>query len=121
MKTFLRRGPLLLLGVFALAAIAFTTVTGCVASAGAYVADDGGEYYYGAPGYVIYDGWGPTYRVGPPRGDRDHHDRDHDDHHDGHASGSHQGHPAYRPAPSTRAVPSIPTHSHSSPKAPGRD
>ena len=60
MKTILRRWPLLLLGVFVLAAIAFMPLTGCVASAGAYVGDYDGEYYYGAPGYVVYDGWGPT-------------------------------------------------------------
>jgi hypothetical protein len=108
MKTVLRRGRLLLLAMIALAAIAFTPLTGCVASAGAYAGD--GEYYYDAPGYVVYDGWGPNYHVGPPR--EGHHDDHHDDHHD-----SHPAHPpAYRPAPSSRAVPSIPTQSHSAPR-----
>jgi hypothetical protein len=106
-----RRWPLLLLGAFVLAAVAFMSPIGCVASAGVYAGDYDGDYYYGAPGYVVYDGWGPTYHVGPPRGDHDHHD----DHHDGHGSG-HQAPPAYRPAPPSRAVPSIPTQSHPSPR-----
>jgi len=119
MKTLRQRWPLFLLGVLALAAVAFSPLTGCVASGGAYVGD--GEYYYDAPGYVVYDGWGPTYRVGPPRDDHDHHDARHDDHHDDHHDDGHQGHPAYRPAPASRAVPSIPTQSHPPPRAPGKD
>ncbi len=118
MKTIVRRWPLLLLGALAAASLALTPLTGCVASAGVYAGDYDGEYYYDAPGYVVYDGWGPTYHVGPPRGDRDHHD--HDDHHDDHGGGNHPGHPAYRPAPSSRAVPSIPTQSHPPSRAPGK-
>ena len=115
MKIILRRWPLFLLGVFVLAAIAFIPLIGCVASAGGYV----GDYdYYGAPGYVVYDGWGPTYRVGPPREDHDHHDVHHDDHHD---SGGHPGHTAYKPAPPSRAVPSIPAQSRPPARAPGKN
>ncbi len=124
MTTVPRRWPLLRLGALVLAVAAFMTLTGCVASAGVYAGDYDGEYYYDAPGYVVYDGWGPTYYVGPPRGGHDHHDDHHDvghdDHHDTHGGGGHPGHPAYRPAPSSRAVPSIPTQSHPSPRAPGR-
>lgn len=122
MKTILRRWPLLLLAVLALALVSFTPLAGCVASAGAYVGDYDGEYYYDAPGYVIYDDWGPTYRVGPPREDHDHHGN-RDDHHDGHVPEGHPGHPAYRPAPTSRAVPSIPTqpHPHPPPRPPGKD
>jgi hypothetical protein len=121
MKTILRSWPLLLLGVFALAAVAFTPLTGCVASAGVYAGDYEGEYYYDAPGYVVYDGWGPTYHVGPPREDHDHPGGNHDDHHDTHGAGGNPGHPAYRPAPSSRAVPSIPTQSHPPSRAPGKN
>jgi hypothetical protein len=117
-RAVLRSWPLLLIGGFALAAIAFILPTGCVASAGAYV----GDYdYYGAPGYVVYDGWGPTYRVGPPRDDHDHHDVHHDDHHDNHGSDGHAGHTAYKPAPPSRAVPSIPTQSRPPARAPGKN
>jgi hypothetical protein len=117
-KAVVRRWPLLLLGVFLLAAIAFVPLTGCVASAGGYV----GDYdYYGAPGYVVYDGWGPTYRVGPPREDHDHHDVHHDDHHDDHGSDGHAGHTAYKPAPPSRSVPSIPTQSRPPARAPGKN
>ena len=55
--------------------------------------------YYEPYGYD-YGGWGPGYRVGPPRGGEGH-----PDHHPG-------GHaPPYRAAAPSRGMPSIPTRS----------
>jgi len=122
MTAILRRWPLLLLGGVAVAAFALVSAPGCVASGGAYVAEPDGEYYYDAPGYVVYDGWGPTYYVGPPRGghDHDHHYDHHDDHHDNHGGGGHPRQPAYRPAPPSHAAPSIPTQSRPPSRGPGK-
>ena len=103
MKTVLRQWPFILL-----AAAVFTLLSGCVATTGGY----GGEDYYEPSGYY-YNGWGPTYRVGPPRRG------DHDDHPGPPHAESHQGHPAYRPAPPSRAVPSIPTKPRPQPRGPG--
>lgn len=106
MRTVFGRWPFVVL-----ASAAFALLPGCVATGGGYVND--GDYYYGPSGYV-YEGWGPTYRVGPPR-------RGHDDHHDdGHHDAPHGHPPAYHAAPSSRPVPSIPTQSHAPPsRGPG--
>jgi hypothetical protein len=87
----------LLSGVFgALAA-------GCAVGPGGYGYDNnvgvgiGADYY--EPYYGDYGGWGPGYRVGPPRGDG--HDRN---------TGGLRGSPSsYRPAPASRPTPSIPS------------
>lgn len=67
---------------------------------------DGG--YYEPYGYD-YGGWGVGYRVGPSRCcDR------HDDHRGHPADRGHTGRtPAYRPAPTGRSAPSIPSRSRS--------
>jgi hypothetical protein len=47
-----------------------------------------------------YDGWGPGYRVGPPRGGNEHRRQ------------MQPAAPAFRPAPRSRPAPSIPTRPH---------
>ena len=56
------------------------------------------DYFYGPP--AIYGGWGPDYYVGPPR------------HWDGRPPGVRPGgspSPAFRAAPASRPMPSIPS------------
>lgn len=87
----------------------FAAVAACVA-AGGY--DRGASVGYGVDFYepygYDYGGWGPGYRVGPPRRESDRGGR-------GEARGRDEGHaaphPAYRPAPPSRSMPSLPTHS----------
>jgi hypothetical protein len=98
MKIVLRRG------VLWLAAAALALLSGCVASGG-YAGAYDGQYYY-QPGGYVYSGWGPGYQVGPPRGD-DHHDHVRPAHVENQSA-----HPAYRSAPASRPVPSIPNQSH---------
>lgn len=76
---------------------------GCVAGAG-YEGDVGVGYgvgFYEPYGYE-YGGWGPGYRVGPPRRGFDR---------PGRADSHGAPHPSYRPAPPSRSMPSLPTHS----------
>ena len=76
---------------------------GCVLSDGGYGYDDGGGVgaaYY-EPYGVEYGGWGPGYQVAPFRGG-DHRSRGGV----GHASAH-----AFRPAPASRPMPSLPSHS----------
>jgi hypothetical protein len=89
--------------------------SGCVATGG-YGYDDGGSvgvgYYepYGAD----YGGWGSGYRVGPYRGgggDRGGGDRGGGDRGGGDRGGGHDSGHAYRAAPASRSMPSIPSHS----------
>ena len=77
-------------GLLLLALLAF----GCMAEGSYYGAD-----YYGA--YPVqYGGWRPTYYVAPyyPRV------------HPRFEHGGHEPHHAYRPAPASRPIPSIPSH-----------
>jgi hypothetical protein len=89
--------------------IVFAAVAGCAAIAGC-VADggyDGGVDvgydvgFYEPFGYE-YGGWGPGYRVGPPRRGFD---RGRGDVHGG------TPHSSYRPAAPSRSMPSLPTRS----------
>jgi hypothetical protein len=83
--------------------VMFAAVAGCVVGggyAGAVGVGYGADFY--EPGGYDYGGWGPGYRVGPPRRGFD----------EGRRPESHAApHPAYRPAPPSRSMPSLPTHS----------
>ncbi len=74
-------------------------LSGCILGGGGYY--DGGGYY--EPSGVVYGGWGPGYQVAPFRGG-DHRPPDRG----GHASAR-----AYRPAPASHSMPTIPSQSRS--------
>ncbi len=76
--------------------------SGCVGSVGGYGYDGYGVDYY-EPYGADYGGWGPGYRVGPVRGG---------DHRPDRGPGRSAGH-AYRSAPASHAMPSIPSRSRS--------
>ena len=81
--------------------------SGCIAPGGGYGYDGGAGYgldYYEPYGVPI-GGWGPDYRVGP------YHNRE-GEHPRASAGGRPAAH-AYRPAPASRAMPSIPSGSRS--------
>ena len=85
-------------------------LSGCVVTGGGYGYYDGGDigvtYYESSD--VEYGGWGPGYHVAPFRdGDRDHRLRGDDRRQT--SGGGHASAPAYRPAPASRAMPSIPS------------
>ncbi len=91
----------LLRGSSLAAAVGFCVAlwTGCTATVGGFspgpsVGVDLGVDYYEP--YGAYYGWGPGYRVGPYRGGSDYH------------GGGPAGH-AYRSAPASRSMPSIPS------------
>jgi len=69
----------------------------CIVTGGGY----GLDYY--EPFRGDYGGWGPGYHVAPVRDG---------DHHPAHGGGQPASH-AYKSAPASRSVPSIPSHSHS--------
>jgi hypothetical protein len=69
-----------------------TVLTACTVTGDGYV---GGVYE--SPGYE-YGGWGPGYHVGPPRG--------------GERRREQPSPRAYRPAPPSRGVPSLPARPH---------
>jgi hypothetical protein len=78
-------------------------LSGCIVPGGDYGYDGGVAYgadYY-EPYGAVYGGWGPGYRVGPVRdgGYRSDH-------------GGGEGH-AYRAAPASHSIPSIPSRSRS--------
>ena len=76
---------------------------GCILPDGGYGYDDGGGVgaaYY-EPYGVDYGGWGPGYEVAPFRGGG----------HRPSGGGGHAAAHAYRSAPASRSVPSIPSHS----------
>ena len=79
-------------------------LTGCVLGGGGYY--DGG--YAGAtyyePSGVVYGGWGHDYHVAPPRGGEHRADE-----HRPAGGGGHEAARAYRPAPASRSMPSIPS------------
>jgi hypothetical protein len=92
-------------------AIVFAVLlSGCVVGGGyggGYDGDVGvgvGVDYY-EPAGVVYGGWGPGYHVGPYRGGERGRDV-------GHARGG--GSHAYRAAPASHSIPSIPSGSRSS-------
>jgi hypothetical protein len=75
--------------------------SGCTIAGGGYGYDDGIGLDYYEPSDGVYGGWGPNYRVGPLRDG-------------GHFAGRGGGRPgphAYRAAPASHAMPSIPSHS----------
>ena len=98
---------ILLLRRLVLAFVVWTLTTvmlpGCLfpGGGGGYGYDDGGGYYepYGGD----YGGWGSGYNVAPFRGG-DHRPPD---------GGSHTSTRAYRSAPASRSIPSLPSHSRS--------
>jgi hypothetical protein len=91
-----------LLAASALGIVLLTFLSACVVPGGGYEGSVGvyGVSYYEPAGHE-YGGWAPGYHVGPPRGGDPHPDRGRDQ-----ASAR-----AYRPAPASRPVPSIPTRS----------
>jgi hypothetical protein len=83
--------------------VALALLTACVSDG--YVGIRGGDYY--EPYYAdTYGGWGPSYRVGPYRNG-------------GWGAGGRGGNHSYRPAPTTRPTPTIPTRPHPGPGAGG--
>jgi hypothetical protein len=97
MSMVLRLGTVNALGIALL-----TFLSACVVPGGGYERSAGVTYgvnYYEPSGHA-YGGWAPGYKVGPPRGG------------DLHPSPAHyEASPhAYRPAPPSRPMPSIPTH-----------
>jgi hypothetical protein len=76
--------------------------SGCV-TGGGYADGVGIGVDYYEPYRPDYGGWGPGYRVAPFRGG---------DHGPGHGDFHPAGH-AYRSAPPTHSIPSIPSHSRS--------
>jgi hypothetical protein len=80
-------------------------LSGCFFPGGGYGYDDGGGIgatYYEPSGFD-YGGWGHGYQVAPFRGG-DHHPT---------GGGSHTSTRAYRSAPASHSMPSIPSHSRS--------
>jgi hypothetical protein len=87
-------------------------LSGCVVTGGGYGYPDGGgigAVYYESPG-IEYGGWGAGYQVAPFR-DGDHRLRSGDRRQT--SGGGRASTPAYRPAPASRAMPSIPSKSRS--------
>jgi hypothetical protein len=93
MNTLLLRGTAIAIVMGLLAILSY----GCAVSGGGYGYDGGGLDYY-EPYGVDYGGWGPGYRVAPFR--------------DGGQRSGGGGH-AYRAAPASHAMPSIPSGSRS--------
>lgn len=94
---------ILLLRWSALAFVGLTltvVLSGCILPGGGY-GYGGGDYY--EPYGVDYGGWGPDYRVAPFRGG-DHRPT---------GEGGHGSAHAYRAAPASRSMPSIPSGSRS--------
>jgi len=81
-------------------------LSGCVVHGGYYDEDIGGAYYEPYGGY--YGGWGAGYYVAPFREGEHHHSEEHRPHSEG-------GHAAraYKPAPASHSMPSIPSRSRS--------
>lgn len=106
MNILLLRWLLLLFAILTLTVL----LPGCVTTVGDYgYYDEGysGETYY-EPSVVEYGGWGPNYYVAPFRGGDHHHEGErHIDRGSGHAAR------AYKSAPASHSVPSIPSRSRS--------
>lgn len=85
-------------------------LSGCILTEGGYDYYDGGDVgvtYY-EPSVIEYGGWGPSYYVVPFRGDEHRHEVEH------HTT-SKGGHAerAYKSAPASHSMPSIPSRSRS--------
>jgi hypothetical protein len=95
-----RRGRFRSTATASVVAVAVALSSGCVVTDGGY--DYGGAAYgvgYYEPSGIAYGGWGPGYDIAPFRGG-------------GHYPVRYGGRPsphAYRAAPASRAMPSIPT------------
>jgi hypothetical protein len=89
----------------ALAAGLLAFLAGCVATVGGYDSMEGsyGVGYYEPYGHV-YGAWPSSYHVAPPR-----RDRDRDAQIRSPREGSRSPRPAYRPAPPSRGLPSLPS------------
>ena len=79
-------------------------LSGCFFPGGGYYGEDIGPGYY-EPSGVVYGGWGPGYHVAPFRGG---------DHQPPRSGGGHAPAQAYRSAPASHSMPSIPSKSRSS-------
>jgi len=92
---------------FVLAFVVWTVMvllSGCILPGGGYEyggGDIGAAYY--EPYGLDYGGWGPGYHVAPYRGG----------YHRPTSGGGHASARAYRPAPASHSVPSIPSQSRS--------
>ena len=97
----------------AIVGLTFTVIlSGCVVAGGGYGYDDSVEVgvgYY-EPYGVYYGGWGPGYEVAPFHGG---------DHRRFHEEGHAPAH-AYRSAPASRFIPSIPSRSRSGGRSGGQ-
>lgn len=82
-----------------LATILIAGLAACAVGVDGPVGDGGYAAGYYEPAGVVYGAWGEGYRVGPVRGGDRAGER-------GRGEASH----AYRPAPQSRATPSIPSH-----------
>jgi hypothetical protein len=80
-------------------------LSGCILPPGGYVYDNGGieANYYEPFGFVDYGNWGRGYQVAPFRGG----------YHRPAGGGGHASGRAYRSAPASHSMPSIPSHSRS--------
>jgi hypothetical protein len=82
----------------------FTVLTaGCVLYDSGYYDDGGADAAYYEPYGVVYGGWGPGYHVAPYRGEG----------HRPSGGNSHAPAHAYRSAPASRSMPSLPSRSRS--------
>ena len=98
--SFLRRPALA-----SLIGLAAVISSGCVVTGGGYGYGDGvgiGVDYY-EPYGAVYGGWAPSYHVAPVR----------DDYHRPESGSGHPAPHAYRAAPPSRSMPSIPSRSGS--------
>jgi hypothetical protein len=90
----------------ALTAALFAVLSGCIATVGDY--DRRGEGGYGVGYYEpygdVYGGWPSGYHVGPPRGDRARETQSRPA-----RESSRSSKPAYRPAPESRPLPTLPS------------
>jgi hypothetical protein len=109
---------ILLLRLLALAFVVWTLtilLSGCVVTGGGYYDDGGFGAAYYEPSGVYYGGWGPDYHVAPYRDYDDRRDYDHrrDDDRRPTSGGGHAPARAYRSAPASHSIPSIPSKSRS--------
>jgi hypothetical protein len=97
----------------ALAGFLMVAPTGCAVDGAGYGYDGGYAYgadYYGPVG-DDYGAWGDGYYVGPYRGGGYYRGGDHGGDHGGWGGGHPGGH-AFRGAPASRGIPSIPSGGH---------
>lgn len=102
--------------ILRLSCLGLTFVVLTILFSGCVITDGGDGYYDGGdigvtyyePSGVIYGGWGPGYEVAPFRGSEHRHEVEHRATREG-------GHAAraYRSAPASHSIPSIPSRSRS--------